>query len=81
MLHQKRPATLPETFGYVYVTVNPAGNVTLPNYTLHENGTDEVLTLPDYSYLLIENKRLGKKAFFDLRVAKVPLMAQLMSIV
>lgn len=65
--------TLPQassSTAYVDITVIPAGNVVLPDYTLHENGTDEKITLPDYAFL-IEHKALGKKAFFDLGVAKV----------
>ena len=66
---QEHLRSLPSA-AHVDVTVIPAGNVALPDYTLHANGTEEVITLPDYVFL-IEHHGLGKKAFFDLGVAKV----------
>ena len=55
---------------HVDITIISAGKVALPDYTLHANGTEEVITLPDYVFL-IEHHGLGKKVFFDLGVAKV----------
>lgn len=70
---QEHLRNLPSS-AHVDITVIPAGNVALPDYTLHANGSEEVITLPDYAFL-IEHHGLGKKAFFDLGVAKVFLFA------
>lgn len=66
---QEHLRNLPSS-AHVDITIIPAGNVALPDYTIHANGTEEVITLPDYIFL-IEHQGLGKKAFFDLGVAKV----------
>lgn len=68
---QEHLRNLPSS-AHVDITIIPAGNVTLPDYTIHANGTEEVITLPDYVFL-IEHQGLGKKAFFDLGVANVYL--------
>jgi hypothetical protein len=65
--------TLPQptsSSAYVDVTIIPSGFVSLPEYTLHKDGTDEIINLIDYAFL-IEHERLGKKVLFDLGVAKV----------
>ena len=66
-------ATLPQalsTTAYVDITLIPAGSMRIPDYTVHENGTEEDIICPDYAFL-IEHKALGKKAFFDLGIPKV----------
>jgi hypothetical protein len=55
---------------YVDVTLIPAGKLDIPDYTLHQNGTEKLLICPDYAFL-IEHNALGKKVFFDLGIAKV----------
>jgi len=65
--------TLPQPISstaYVDVTIIPSGFVSLPEYILHKDGTNEIINLIDYAFL-IEHEGLGKKVLFDLGVAKV----------
>lgn len=65
--------TLPQALlatAFVDIAIIPTGTITLPEYTLHKDGGDKLITIPVYAFL-IEHEALGKKAFFDLGVPKV----------
>lgn len=56
---------------YVDISIIPTGTLSLPDYFLHKDGSQDPNTCPDYAFL-IEHHALGKKVFFDLGLAHDP---------
>jgi hypothetical protein len=60
-------ATLPNAISadaFVAVTIVAGGDMAIPDWALHLDGTKEFSRCPVYTFL-IEHEKLGKKVFFD----------------
>jgi hypothetical protein len=60
-------ATLPKAISadaFVNVTIVAGGDMAIPDWALHLDGTKEFSKCPVYTFL-IEHEKLGKKVFFD----------------
>jgi hypothetical protein len=60
-------ATLPKAISadaFVNVTIVAGGDMAIPDWALHLDGTKEFRKCPVYTFL-IEHEKLGKKVFFD----------------
>jgi hypothetical protein len=61
-------ATLPDAISadaFVTVTIVAGGDMAIPDWALHLDGTKEFSKCPVYTFLIIEHEKLGKKVFFD----------------